>query len=50
MHIPDEIVVDKPTGGASVKEIVALMTMFPTWADDLPLDADGYKCAFCMKD
>lgn len=50
MHIHDEIVVDKPTNGASVEDIVALMTRLPTWADGLPLDADGYECDFYMKD
>lgn len=50
MHIHDEIVVDEPTGGASVEEVVALMTRLPTWADGLPLDADAYECGFYMKD
>lgn len=42
MHIRDEIVVDEPVIGSSVKEVVALMTQLPAWADGLPLDADGY--------
>lgn len=50
MHIHDEIVVDEPAGGSSVEEVVALMTQPPTWADGLPLDADGYECGFYMKD
>lgn len=50
MHIHDEIVVDEPTGGTPVEEVVALMTQPPTWADGLPLDADGYECGFYMKD
>ena len=50
MHIHDEIVVDEPTDGASVEDIVTLMTRLPTWADGLPLDADGYECGFYMKD
>lgn len=50
MHIHDEIVVDEPTNGANVDEIVALMTRLPSWAEGLPLDADGYECAFYMKD
>ena len=49
MHIHDEIVIDEPTDGASVDDIVALMTMLPTWPDGLPLDADGYDCSFYMK-
>ncbi|MEW6955371.1 DNA polymerase [Trueperella pyogenes] len=50
MHIHDEAVIDEPAGGASVDEIVALMTEAPSWADGLPLDADGYECGFYMKD
>lgn len=50
MHVHDEVIVDEPTDGASVTEIVELMTRAPTWADGLPLDADGYECAFYMKD
>ena len=50
MHIHDEIVVNEPTDGASVEDIVALMTRLPTWANGLPLDADGYECGFYKKD
>lgn len=50
MHIHDEAVIDEPAGGASVDEIVALMTKGPAWTDGLPLNADGYECAFYMKD
>lgn len=50
MHIHDESVIDEPAGGATVDEIVALMTEAPTWADGLPLNADGYECDFYMKD
>lgn len=50
MHIHDEIVVDEPTDGASVEDIVALMTRLPTWVNGLPLDADGYECDYYMKD
>ena len=50
MHIHDEIVIDEPQAGASVDQIVDLMTRAPAWADGLPLDADGYACDFYMKD
>lgn len=50
MHIHDEIVVDEPADGASVKDIVCLMTRLPAWAGGLPLDADGYECVYYMKD
>ena len=44
------IVVDEPIGGTPVEEVVALMTQPLTWADGLPLDADGNECGFYMKD
>ena len=44
------IVVEEPTGGTPVEEVVALMTQPPPWADGLPLDADGNECGFYMKD
>lgn len=50
MHIHDEAVIDEPDDGATVNEIATHMTQAPTWADGLPLDADGYECAFYMKD
>lgn len=50
MHVHDEIVVDEPTGGATVEQVVDLMTRPPAWAGGLPLDADGYECGFYMKD
>lgn len=50
MHIHDEVVIDEPNDGASVDDIVSLMTKLPTWADGLPLDAVGYVCSFYMKD
>lgn len=35
---------------ATVETICQLMTTPPTWAEGLPLDADGYQCAFYRKE
>lgn len=48
LHVHDEIVVETTT--ATVDEICELMATAPDWAEGLPLDADGYECAFYMKD
>lgn len=48
MHVHDEIIVETTTG--TVDEICALMSQTPPWAKSLPLEADGYECAFYMKD
>lgn len=50
MHVHDEVVVEEPLEGASVDQIVALMTDRPAWAEALPLDADGYSCTYYQKD
>lgn len=50
MHVHDEVVVEEPLDGAGVTDIVALMTDKPTWAQGLPLDADGYTCTTYRKD
>lgn len=50
MHVHDEIVVEEPLGGASVDDVVQLMTLKPDWAEGLPLDADGYSCRYYKKD
>lgn len=50
MHIHDEAVLEVPIGESSVEEICAIMGEAPDWADDLPLRADGYECAFYKKD
>ena len=49
MHIHDEIVVEAPVS-MKVDDIVQIMTTLPSWADGLPLSADGYECPFYRKD
>lgn len=48
-HVHDEAVIEKPTGQGSLEEACRLMAIAPEWADDLPLRADGYECAYYQK-
>ena len=51
LHVHDEAVIEEPlTSSATVESICQLMATPPAWADGLPLDADGYDCAFYKKD
>ncbi|MDP9801516.1 DNA polymerase [Arcanobacterium wilhelmae] len=51
MHVHDEVVIDHPhTSPHTVEAICDLMAAAPTWAAGLPLDADGYECAYYRKD
>ena len=49
-HVHDEAVMEVPKGSASIEEVCDLMAIPPTWADGLPLRADGYICDFYKKD
>ncbi|MDK8804476.1 DNA polymerase [Dermabacter hominis] len=51
MHVHDEIVIDEPeNSGFTVTDACELMSTLPAWAEGLPLDADGYECAYYRKD
>ena len=50
MHVHDEAVCEVPEGESSVEEICRIMSEVPSWAFGLPLNADGYECAFYKKD
>ena len=50
MHVHDEAVCEVPEGESSVEEICRIMSEVPPWAAGLPLNADGYECAFYEKD
>lgn len=50
MHVHDEAVLEVPEGFSSVEEVCGIMAQQPRWAEDLPLRADGYECAFYKKD
>ena len=49
-HIHDEAVIEMPIGKGSLEEACQLMSIAPDWAEDLPLRADGYECAYYRKD
>lgn len=51
MHVHDEAVIEEACAySATVESVCQLMSTPPAWADGLPLDADGYECAFYKKD
>lgn len=49
MHCHDEIIAEVPEGSGSVEEMCEVMAVCPTWAEGLPLRADGYECSFYQK-
>ncbi len=49
MHCHDEIIAEVPEGEGSVDEMCEVMAVQPTWAEGLPLRADGYQCSFYQK-
>ncbi len=48
-HVHDEAVIEMPIGQGSLEEACRLMAIAPDWAEDLPLRADGYECAYYQK-
>ena len=48
-HVHDEAVIEKPIGQGALEEACRLMAIAPDWAEDLPLRADGYECAYYQK-
>lgn len=49
MHCHDEIIAEVPKGMGSVEEMCEVMAVRPSWAEGLPLRADGYECPFYQK-
>lgn len=49
MHCHDEIIAEVPEGMGSVEEMCEVMAVRPSWAEGLPLWADGYECPFYQK-
>ena len=47
-HVHDEVILEADAAD-SVEEVCRLMAETPSWAEGLPLRADGYECAFYMK-
>ncbi|WP_035288037.1 DNA polymerase [Clostridium sp. KNHs214] len=50
MHVHDEIVVESEVEQGSLKEVCDVMAIPPTWAEGLPLRADGFECEYYRKD
>lgn len=50
MHIHDEVVLEVEGNVSTVEEVCRIMKISPTWAKDLPLNADGYECKFYKKE
>ncbi|ADL50531.1 DNA polymerase [Clostridium cellulovorans] len=50
MHIHDEIVIEAPLNFGSLKDVCEVMAIAPTWAESLPLRADGFECEYYRKD
>ena len=48
-HVHDEAVIEKPIGQGALEEACRLMAIAPDWAENLPLRADGYECAYYQK-
>ena len=48
-HVHDEAVIEMSIGQGSLEEACRLMAIAPDWAEDLPLRADGYECAYYQK-
>jgi len=50
MHVHDEVVIEAPLDFGSLKEVCEVMVIAPTWAEGLPLRADGFECEYYRKD
>ncbi|MDK9581064.1 hypothetical protein QQA45_06095 [Sneathia sanguinegens] len=48
MHIHDEVVIESDS--SSIEEINEIMSLVPSWASGLILDADGFESEFYKKD
>lgn len=50
MHVHDELIIETPKDAVTVGQVTAAMCEAPSWAEGLPLDADGYQCEYYRKD
>lgn len=49
-HVHDEVIIDAPHGFGSAEEVAAIMGEPISWAQGLPLRAEGYETPFYRKD
>lgn len=50
MHVHDEAIVDIARNTETVERMNEIMATMPDWGKDIPLEADGFKSNFYMKD
>ncbi len=50
LHVHDELCVEVPKGTLTVDDLCKLMSVNPSWAEGLPLNAAGYRCPYYQKD
>ena len=48
MHIHDEVVIESDS--SNIEEINEIMSVVPSWAPGLSLEADGFESKFYKKD
>ncbi len=49
-HIHDEVVIDAGPDKADLDDVISIMSQVPSWAEGLPLNADGWVNDFFKKD
>ena len=49
MHVHDEIVIEAKEGFGSLEEVIEIMKEAPIWANELPLDAEGFESKYYKK-
>jgi DNA polymerase len=49
-HVHDEVIIDAPHGFGSAEKVAAIMGEPISWAQGLPLRAEGYETDFYRKD
>ena len=49
-HIHDEVVIDAGPGKDNLEDVVRIMSYVPSWAEGLPLNAEGWINEFFKKD
>lgn len=50
LHVHDEVIIEAKEGEGSLKEVCDIMAKPITWAEGLPLNAEGYETKFYKKD
>ena len=48
-HVHDEVILEVPKGQYTVEDVCTIMNQNPAWAEDLPLDSDGYTGNYYFK-